>query len=214
MGIGFGPSLCQERRTGAVHWVLPLIAACGSPSLLAEAGGPYIFKAGFSCCPNEFFHVAVNPSDATLLKTARIQLLLERGDRLHVIGTVKDGTGVGAEANSPWRWHFKTDSWGLWDHCHKDDDCSVASKSEKLPCDGIASFVEKDVRGWINDVGKFCPWSSFLESCLNCGDLPPLSFGPTVGDYLITFSRDATKQHRQRVEDAIVRQAGGKVAQR
>jgi hypothetical protein len=56
----------------------------------------------------------------------------------------------GNDGNIDWSWHFKPDDWDL------------AEISMEL-CDGLPSDVEKDIDYWIDTVGRFCPWASYVK---------------------------------------------------
>jgi hypothetical protein len=62
----------------------------------------------------------------------------------HINGRVLRGNGG---HNSPWKWHFDPDEWGL------------AEASIEV-CDGNPTDVENDLDYWVDTVGSFCPWSA------------------------------------------------------
>ena len=56
----------------------------------------------------------------------------------------------GREAyNAPWSWHIDP------------EDVQMAELTMEL-CDGLPSYVEKDIEYWVDTVGRFCPWSAVL----------------------------------------------------
>jgi hypothetical protein len=95
--------------------------------------------------PEERF--AAKTSDPDLLQIIDDQLSLPESKRLlHIHGTIDWGNGG---HNLNWSWHFVPDEWVL------------AEFSIEL-CDGIPSYVENDLKYWIETVGSFCPWSSYV----------------------------------------------------
>ncbi len=53
--------------------------------------------------------------------------------------------------NLPWHWHIDS------------DDIQMAENTIEL-CDGLPSHVEADIDYWVDQVGRFCPWSAVLVS--------------------------------------------------
>ena len=86
-------------------------------------------------------------SDARTLALLDGQLALPEAQRnLHINGPVATGNGG---HNLEWSWHFEPDRWEL------------VEISIEL-CDGRPQHVEDDVEKGIADVGRFCPWASFV----------------------------------------------------
>lgn len=54
-----------------------------------------------------------------------------------------------ADHNEPWSWHLHPEALEI-----------VAVAAEV--CDGRPSFVEEELDYWIDDVGRYCPWSAEL----------------------------------------------------
>lgn len=63
-------------------------------------------------------------------------------------GRLLEGPGRG-EHNAPWSWHLDP------------QDLTMAEVTAEV-CDGRPSFVESDLEYWLNEVGRFCPWSAEL----------------------------------------------------
>jgi len=86
-------------------------------------------------------------SDPDLISLLESQLALPEEERfLHINGLISASNGC---HNHDWSWHF---TYGDW---------SLAEMSIEL-CDGIPSMVEADTSYWLNTVGYFCPWSSYV----------------------------------------------------
>lgn len=63
-------------------------------------------------------------------------------------GPLLSGPGKG-DHNKPWSWHLHP------------EETEMAEITVEV-CDGLPSFVETDLDYWINDVGRYCPWSATL----------------------------------------------------
>jgi alpha-L-fucosidase len=70
---------------------------------------------------------------------------------MHINGPIDRGT---KDYNSNWSWHFVENQWNL------------AEISAEV-CDGRPSFVEEELDYWVDQVGRFCPWSSRVEAEIN-----------------------------------------------
>lgn len=70
---------------------------------------------------------------------------------MHVTGVLVKGSGG---FNEPWSWHLDPDS------------VRMAEASIEL-CDGRPSSVEEELDYWLNNVGRYCPWSSEVVSIGN-----------------------------------------------
>lgn len=89
----------------------------------------------------------VRTSDPAVIEKARKELAKPEADRqLFVNGQLASGDG---KFNSPWHWHIEDGKWNL------------VEKSIEL-CDGTPEMVEKDVKNWIQNNKRFCPWKSFV----------------------------------------------------
>ena len=94
---------------------------------------------------DETFLVASNKE--TFIQKIRAELAKPVDDRLHVNGRIARGDG---EFNSPWSWHIDPEKWEL------------AENSMEL-CDGLPSDIESNMEYWLNTVGRFCPWQSYIH---------------------------------------------------
>lgn len=63
-------------------------------------------------------------------------------------GALRRGPGRG-DFNAPWSWHM--DPQGV----------AMAEVTAEV-CDGRPSFVESNLETWLEDVGRYCPWSAEL----------------------------------------------------
>lgn len=63
-------------------------------------------------------------------------------------GVLRRGAGRG-EFNAPWSWHM-------------DPEAVTMAESTFEVCDGRPSFVESSLDTWIEDIGRYCPWSAEL----------------------------------------------------
>jgi len=63
-------------------------------------------------------------------------------------GVLRSGPGEGNH-NEPWSWHLDP------------EDVEMAEVTIEV-CSGRPSDVEADLNYWLNDVGRFCPWSAEL----------------------------------------------------
>lgn len=87
-------------------------------------------------------------SDSAVIETARAQLALPAGERtLHIHGPIAKGDGG---HNLTWGWHFTPGQWDL------------VQLSMEL-CDGNPSAVEAQIDYWVDTIGVFCPWNSYIE---------------------------------------------------
>lgn len=137
------------------HRVLPLpllaagvlvaaLAACGDslPTPPEELDGGVL--ATFEV-QSERFHVWTrDPGTIQQLEA------LEEGESRASIpnGELRRGAGPG-EFNAPWSWHMDPESVGMTE---------VAAEV----CDGKPSFVESEVDYFVDEVGRYCPWSAEL----------------------------------------------------
>ena len=63
-------------------------------------------------------------------------------------GVLRRGPGPG-DYNEPWSWHMDPDA------------VSMAETTVEV-CDGKPSFVESEVDYFVDEVGRYCPWSAEL----------------------------------------------------
>jgi glucose/arabinose dehydrogenase len=90
---------------------------------------------------------AVGTDRTEVIERCREQLSRPVAERtLFVAGELVAGHGGG---NLGWSWHLDPDTWDL-----------VEAAIEL--CDGRPSLVEDDLEYWLESVGSFCPWSSYV----------------------------------------------------
>jgi hypothetical protein len=88
-------------------------------------------------------------SDPALIELARSELALPSEQRgLHLHGQLAAGN---ESYNRNWKWHLVPDQWHL-----------VEISAEI--CDLSPSVVDQSVDYWIETVGAFCPWHSFVQA--------------------------------------------------
>lgn len=89
----------------------------------------------------------VRTDDPLIIEKARKELVKPEADRrLFVTGQLALGDG---KINSPWHWHIADGQWNL------------VEQSIEL-CDGTPEMVEKDLKNWVENVKRFCPWKSYI----------------------------------------------------
>jgi len=87
--------------------------------------------------------------DPQVIATVRAQLAKTAAERrLFISGPIERGHGT---HNRPWRWHFVPDAWRL-------------TSVEIELCDGNAVLVDQAVDYWVDTVGTFCPWGSYVAA--------------------------------------------------
>jgi hypothetical protein len=113
----------------------------------AQAQTLRFFEFGFRTLPDSVNVIAAT-SDTTVITKALAQLALPESERnLFINGELQYGT----ETNNPlYSWHFVSNAWDM---------VEVAVEV----CDGQPSDVENDKPYWIDLIGRFCPWSSYLK---------------------------------------------------
>jgi hypothetical protein len=95
--------------------------------------------------PGENFIAATSVGD--IIVKLENQLALPESDRyLHINGMIDSGSGG---YNFTWSWHFTKESW------------DIVHMSVEV-CDGSASFVEANLAYWLDTLGYFCPWNSYV----------------------------------------------------
>lgn len=110
------------------------------------------FEFGFKVAepgpgPN-FLSVIAATSDPDLIAELLEQLSLPEEERnKHINGKIADGTSYN---NQQWSWHFEPDEWAL------------AEMSAEL-CDGMPIHIEENKTYWLDTVGYFCPWASYVK---------------------------------------------------
>lgn len=93
--------------------------------------------------------------DPLILAEARAQLRKPVHERqLFIAGPIERGSGG---HNQGWHWHFVPDGWLL------------TGQTIEL-CDGNAVLVEQDIDYWVDVVGSFCPWGSYVAAEIGPAD--------------------------------------------
>jgi hypothetical protein len=154
----------ESRRMIAYRTLLAsaalLSVVCG-PCWSAETRQLTLFTIASHTDPSQVFTAATD--DPELIRSCRDQLMLPPDQRtLHVNGRLAAGHGG---FNLGWSWHLDPDAWNL------------VEASVEL-CDGTPSFVEEDIPYWLENVGSFCPWSSFVAA--EGAPYPPAGPGPVM----------------------------------
>jgi hypothetical protein len=120
---------------------LLMLGACDGGGDAAEDEYQYF---EFEATAGERF--VAGTSDPELIRAARSQLALPESEReLFINGEIARGT----RRNEGWSWHFTPNKWQL-------------TELSAEVCDGRPSHVEEDLDYWVEEVGRFCPWSSFV----------------------------------------------------
>ena len=132
-------------------------------ALLSEEA---MFKIALQNLPiSEEYIYYVKATDNNLIESCREQLLLPIENRnLHINGQLEYTNGG---FNQHWNWHILPDQWTL------------AEVSIEV-CDGLPSYIENNPEYWIDNVGSFCAWSSYIyEEITNqeCFDFTGINFG-------------------------------------
>lgn len=123
--------------------VLVFLGACdsSSSSMPTEPVHEALFLV--DSCPGmtgETFRVLMR--DPALI--AEAERLIASGDQRIVLGELRPGDGG---FNAPWSWHLDPATLEFADFAVE-------------VCSGCASFVEDDLDVWLNNVGRYCPWSA------------------------------------------------------
>ena len=111
--------------------------------------GPPRFLFAMRSVPGADGQFVAETSDPAVLATLRAQLALPVAQRdLHVSGALARG---GAGYNLAWSWHLVPGAWNMVE-------LSVET------CDGTPAMVEADPDTWVDQIGTFCPWASYVQS--------------------------------------------------
>lgn len=122
--------------------------------MAAEELRYFEFKIDFSN-GHEHYMVAATSEEPIIEKALEQLDLPEEKRNLHINGIIEKGN---PGYNRDWSWHFVPNEWVL------------AEYSVEV-CDGIPDMVEDDLDYWINTVGQFCPWGSFVNKELSFSDI-------------------------------------------
>ena len=110
--------------------------------------GPRTFVFGVRGVPDSEGRFIAATSDSAVLAKLEAQLALPADQRnLHIHGPIARGSG---DENLSWHWYFLP---GEWD---------MVEISIEL-CDGTPQMVEDDVDRWVEEIGDFCPWGSYVQ---------------------------------------------------
>lgn len=116
----------------------------GGGGAAPEGGAAFLFA--LRGLPDQF--VAVT-SDSSVIEKARAQLREPVAQRqLFISGPIARGNGG---HNLDWSWHFVPDQWDL---------VEIAIEV----CDGTPRQVEADLDYWVDQVGRFCPYLSYVAA--------------------------------------------------
>ena len=117
------------------------LVSCGGAS---DHPGPVTFAFRLhGLAASEEFRATISSRED--IARARSQLSLAVSERrLFAIGGILPGNGG---HNLHWSWHFS----GV----------GLAETAVEL-CDGRPSIVEANLNYWLNTVGSFCPWASYV----------------------------------------------------
>ncbi len=136
----------MSRETlAAVAIALLALSSCGGDPVPPTASRTFLFA--IRGVPDAEGSFAARTSDPAVLARLDAQLALSADRRdLHVSGPIERG---GGGHNLAWSWHLVPDRW------------EMVERSNEL-CDGTAAMVEKDLVYWVDVVGSFCPWGSYV----------------------------------------------------
>lgn len=133
----------------SIFFIFPLLllVSCGTET----EDNPRYFQFTHESDDINYTFTAQTSDDEVI---AKIEEELERpfNERsMHINGPITRGE---VDYNSGWSWYFVENEWDL-----------VTVSAEV--CDGRPSFVEEDLDYWVDQVGRFCPWSSRVEAEVN-----------------------------------------------
>lgn len=90
-------------------------------------------------------------SDTSVINDVLEQLQLPEDQRNKHINGVIERLPEGCESvNEPWSWYFPAGQWAL------------AEFSIEV-CDGNPQFVEDNIGEFVDNVGRYCPWGSYVK---------------------------------------------------
>jgi hypothetical protein len=120
------------------------LSACDTGG--ASPGGELRYFEFTHTTHEETFVVAT--SDSSVISKVEAQLAKPRSERnLHINGKITRGERT---YNPRYSWHFVEGEWDL------------AEVSTEV-CDGRPSLISEDLDYWVDEVGRFCPFSSQVE---------------------------------------------------
>ena len=128
--------------------VLISLFGCSDDDGPAGGNGSVMFRFGIRQDDVGAEDFIAMTSDPEVIEMARAQLVLPTEERLlHIHGPIARGDGG---HNLSWGWHFVPGEWDL------------VEISMEL-CDGNPSAVEADIDTWVDAIGVFCPWNSYVK---------------------------------------------------
>ena len=128
--------------------LVPLAACRGSDGGAVKPPAERAFVFGTRGVADVDGRFVAVTSDPIVLAKLEAELALPAAERfLHIHGPIARGDGG---HNLAWSWHFVPGGWDL-----------VEISAEV--CDGTPRMVEADVNSWVDKVGTFCPWSSYVQ---------------------------------------------------
>lgn len=131
--------------------LLVATAACHSSGDSVTSPPPSRFLFAMRSVTGSAGQFVAETSDPALRATLRAQLALPVDQRnLHISGAIARGNGGD---NLSWSWHFVPGEWDM-----------VELSAET--CDGTPQMVEDDLATWVDKIGTFCPWTSYVQSAL------------------------------------------------
>lgn len=175
-----GKLLSKSESSNMKYFLPVLLFFAGIQFPSAQPADTVWFQVALHGFPDStVYRYVVGATDTTLIQQAQAQLALPVEERTqHVNGLLAYGHGG---FNAPWSWHIPVDDWVLADY------------SIEL-CDGLPEHVEHDLNYWIDTVGQFCSWSSYLADTLSfpCQLIPDP--GPCDGAFPRYFFNQETGQ--------------------
>src|SRR5262249_23145171 len=134
------------------------------------------FRFGMHFQTDDRLDFVATTADPGLIARARQQLQLAASDRLlHIDGGI---VAAGPADNPGWSWRFIEDRWDL---------AEVSMEA----CDGNAEMVQQGLSYWLQELGRFCPWNSYVAGEVAGADAATgiiVRFTSDLGD-------DAFQQH-------------------
>jgi hypothetical protein len=129
--------------------LLLAVTSCGdSADDPLDPPAPRSFIFGVRGLPDAEGQFVAVTSDPEVLARLEAELALEESKRtLHIHGPIARGDG---RHNLAWHWHFVSHRWDM------------VEISIEL-CDGTPQAVENDLDYWVDNVGAFCPWGSYVQ---------------------------------------------------
>ena len=128
--------------------LLTLFGACGTGN---DEDGTQYYRFTHEDSDVDYTFVAKTSNSEVVAKLEQ-ELQKPFDERnMHINGPIERGT---KDYNPNWSWHFVENEWDLVD---------ISAEV----CDGRPSFVEEELDYWVDDVGRYCPWSSRVEAEIN-----------------------------------------------